>query len=229
LEDAGCVVLVSDPEVIAMAADKCQTQEVFSAAGIAVPVGWPAESAPSVGLPDRLVVKPRHGSASQDVHLIDSFQLATVLPGVAQAIVQERLFGPEITIDALLGLQGEMIHYVPRRRIRTLAGESIQGVTISDDGLRDWIIRVLGIVSSMGGRGPITIQTFLTDNGPVLTEVNPRFGGGFPLTHAAGGRYPEWLVAAVRGDSSPLVLGDYEVGLHMTRYYVEEFVTSPRW
>ena len=63
-----------------------------------------------------------------------------VLRLVREPIVQEVLTGPEITIDALLDLEGRPIHYVPRRRIRTLGGESIQGVTLEHDtAFETWI------------------------------------------------------------------------------------------
>ena len=82
---------------------------------------------------------------------------------VPDPIVQEVLTGPEITIDALLDLEGRPLHYVPRRRIRTLGGESIQGVTLDHDpALEPWIVRVLERSAEMGAAGPLTLQAFLT-------------------------------------------------------------------
>jgi carbamoyl-phosphate synthase large subunit len=113
--------------------------------------------------------------------------------------------------------------------MRTLAGESIQGVTLSDSPFRDWLMRVLEVITELGGIGPITIQAFLTDPEPTLSEVNARFGGGFPLANAAGGRYPEWIVAMCRGESLAPRLGAYQVGLYMTRANTETFVEEPLW
>ena len=127
------------------------------------------------------------------------------------------------TIDALIDFDGNPVHYVPRLRIRTLAGESIQGVTISDENLGDWILELLHAVSGMGGRGAVTLQAFLTPEGPVFSEINPRFGGGFPLAQEAGGRYPEWILQLLEGKAIPAKIGEYERGLHMTRYFSEEF------
>ena len=66
-------------------------------------------------------------------------------------------------------------------------------------------------------------------HGPVLIEVNPRFGGGFPLTHAAGGDYPAWLLDEMAGATSPQRFGAYREGLYMTRYMVEHFTDELRW
>jgi carbamoyl-phosphate synthase large subunit len=159
-----------------------------------------------------------------------------LLPLVPQPVIQECLKGPEITVDALISSGGKVVHYVPRRRIRTLAGESIQGVTIDDHDLRSWLIDVLNTrnlhlnaVSAGGGRGPVTLQAFITDTGPVLTEVNPRFGGGYPLSHAAGGRYTDWIVADLEGRPIQVELGSYVRGLHMSRFHVEHFAAGPLW
>ena len=123
-----------------------------------------------------------------------------VLRLVREPIVQEVLTGPEITIDALLDLDGRPIHYVPRRRIRTLGGESIQGVTLEHDtAFETWIEDVLDRCSEMGARGPLTLQAFMGTAGPVLSEINARFGGGFPLALEAGGAYPGWLLDMIDG------------------------------
>jgi carbamoyl-phosphate synthase large subunit len=181
-------------------------------------------------LPDRVFVKPRRGSASLDTYEVDRRDLASVLARVPDPIVQEVLTGPEITIDALLDFHGRPVHYVPRRRIRILGGESIQGVTLEHDtSLEAWIEGVLDQCSTMGAAGPLTLQVFLTPSGPVLSEINPRFGGGFPLALAAGASYPDWLLDMVAGIEVVPRLRAYETGLYMTRSYVEHYTRTLRW
>jgi carbamoyl-phosphate synthase large subunit len=110
-----------------------------------------------------------------------------------------------------------------------MAGESIQGVTIDDAELRPWLLSVLDALSAIGAIGPLTLQAFLTEDGPVLIEVNPRFGGGFPLTNAAGGTYPEWIVEMLAGGAFAPRFGEYRRGLYMTRYYAETYTSDPPW
>jgi carbamoyl-phosphate synthase large subunit len=215
--------------VVNICGDKWLTFEFLSKKGIATPQSWLPENLDVASLPDKLVVKPRDGSASLHVHKIFKEMVNTVLGIVPKPIIQEEVQGQEITIDALLDLNGDPVHYVPRRRLKTVGGESIEGVVISDDNIRDWLLYALRAIGEAGGKGPITLQAFLTDAGPVLTEINPRFGGGFPLTNAAGGCYPQWLVHSLAGMNPSLQIGDYKVGLYMTRYYVEHFIEVPVW
>lgn len=232
LADAGATALVSSAGFVDICGDKALTAEAFAARGVDVPRSWlPDELTDDVlaALPDDLVVKPRNGSSSKDVHLVGRDQVAQTVGVVAQPIVQERLTGPEVTVDALLDLEGRPLHYVPRTRIKTLGGESIQGVTLPPDELGLWVERVLVACSDLGARGPVTLQFFRTGSGPVLIEVNPRFGGGFPLTRAAGGDYPAWVLDELAGSAPTVRFGDYRAGLYMTRHMVEHFTDTLRW
>lgn len=226
----GCRVAVSADSFVAVMQDKHDSGLAFGAAGFRVPLSWLPPLGSTVALPSRVLVKPRQGSASQHVYAVARSELDSVLRLVPNPIIQELLSGPEITIDALLDFEGRPIHYVPRRRIRTLAGESVQGVTLDHDpALEDWIEDVLEHCSALGAVGPLTIQAFLTPVGPTLSEVNPRFGGGFPLALAAGGAYPAWLLDMTAGRAIPPRLRDYEPGLYMTRFHVEHFTRRLRW
>jgi carbamoyl-phosphate synthase large subunit len=227
---AGCLVAVSEPGFIAVTRDKRETGGAFGAAGIRVPTSWVPPLPPLAELPERVFVKPRGGSASQDAYLVARANLEAIIGLVPNPVVQEVLTGDEITIDALVDFAGRPIHYVPRRRIRTLGGESVEGVTLEHDStLETWIERVLDISSDLGARGPLTLQAFLTPDGPVLSEINARFGGGFPLALAAGGAYPAWLLDMVEGVPVTPRLREYEPGLYMTRHHVELFMRTPRW
>jgi carbamoyl-phosphate synthase large subunit len=228
-EAVGCRVAVSSERFVGIALDKFETTQAFRGSGISVPRSWLPVARPEE-LPDVVFVKPRQGSASIDTFTVARADLETVLRMVASPVIQEVLTGPEITIDALLDLDGRPIHYVPRRRIKTIGGESVQGVTLDHDpGLESWIEQVLDACSSFGAAGPLTLQAFLTPRGPVLSEVNPRFGGGFPLALAAGADYPAWLIDMVEGLEVAPRLRDYETGIYMSRHYVEQLTRHPFW
>ena len=222
-EAVGAVVLVSDRELIDATVDKRRTESVFGAAGIRMPRSFDVSDS---ALPDRVFVKPARGSASQGTHVVDRDRLTSFLEMVDEPMVQELVDATEITIDALLDLDGNPVHMVPRIRLKTVGGESVQGVTMPDEPIRDWLIRVLDVVSGLGGIGPITLQAFLTEGSPTLIEVNPRFGGGFPLALAAGADYPRWIVDALRGEKIPPRFGAYRKGLFMTRSLDEVFIDS---
>ena len=225
----GCTVLVSSPCLVRIANDKWLTFREFSARGFRVPRSWlPGEF--EVGeLPAQLFTKPRDGSASQHAYQASPETLEHVLALVPNPIIQEYVPGMEVTVDALLDMSGRPIHYVVRQRIRTVGGESVEGVTLPPETVHEYLVRLLGAIGTLGGIGPITVQLFLDAHGPVLSEINPRFGGGFPLAWAAGARYPEWILDMVEGKMLEPRLGQYKVGLYMTRYYAEIIRESPLW
>ncbi len=228
--ERGCIALISDPPFVALSGNKWVTYEFCQTAGIETHRSWlPSQGYKPEELPDKLFVKPCEGSASAHTYSTNRVGLEATLFRVPDPIIQEEADGHEVTIDALLDLNGDLIHYVPRRRIRHLAGESIIGVTYDNPELENWLERVLKICGDHGARGPITLQCFLSPRGPLLTEINPRFGGGFPLTDEAGGHYPEWCVAMAMGESVAPRIGEFRRGLYMTRYYSEIFFEEPLW
>lgn len=225
--DAGCEALVSDPTLLDVTLDKWPTMQHFSEVGVRTPASWRPDTSAAADWPDPVFVKPRRGSASRGARRVSHDELPHVLAAIGDPMLQEVVDAPEITVDALFDLDSTLVHYVPRLRIRTRAGESIQGRTLPDDeDLGPWLRGVLREVGRLGARGPITLQAFLTEPEPTLSEINARFGGGFLLAHAAGGRYPEWIVQMCRGETVAPRLGDYTADLCMTRAYTEWFVPA---
>ena len=98
-------------------------------------------------------------------------------------------------------------------------GESIKGVSLKD---RELIEHGARVAEAVGVKGPANVQCFREPDGsPPITDVNTRFGGGFPVPLAAGGRYPELALALARGERPEPLLGDFLEGVAMTRYFSE--------
>ena len=225
----GCMALVSSPDLVRITRDKWLMITQFSAMGFDVPKTWLPDTICLTELPQELFVKPRYGSASQHTYRVSRDRVFDILALVPNPIIQEYLRGPELTVDAFLDFSGRPIHYVVRRRIKTIGGESVEGVTLSPGMFHDYLVNVLLAIGKLGGIGPVTLQFFLEKRGLVLSEINPRFGGGFPLAWFAGARYPEWILNLLEGESLEPRLGDYKVGIYMTRYYMEIFQDKPLW
>jgi carbamoyl-phosphate synthase large subunit len=100
--------------------------------------------------------------------------------------------------------------------ILSKGGESIQGMTINDPELIEAARRV---AESLPLKGPATIQVFREDGEHRVTDVNPRFGGAFPLPLAAGGNYPALVLALAAGEHVEPMLGEFREGVVMTRFY----------
>ena len=229
LSQLGCVTLVSAASLITVLRDKYAMAQLFANNGISVPSSWVPGEIDGKVLPDSVIVKPRDGSASKHIYRVERQPLDAILPMVPNPMVQEIIEGQEITVDGLLDLDGRCVHYVPRLRVKVIGGESVESVTIDDKDLRDWLLAIFEILGRMGGIGPMTIQAFLTARGPVLSEINPRFGGGVPLAFASGGHYPEWILQMLEGKPVQSRVGQYTRDLCMTRHHVETFTEQPLW
>ena len=77
-----------------------------------------------------------------------------------------------------------------RRELR--GGEVSKGITVRRQDMTD---AARAIATALPGAvGALCFQAFATQDGPVVFEINARFGGGFPLAHQAGGRFTRWLM-----------------------------------
>jgi carbamoyl-phosphate synthase large subunit len=76
------------------------------------------------------------------------------------------------------------------------------------------------VSETMGIVGPANIQCFREPDGSLpVTDVNPRFGGGFPLPTAAGSGYPELALALANDEHPEPRLGEFQAGVVMTRFF----------
>ena len=108
--------------------------------------------------------------------------------------------------------------------IESKGGESIKGMTIQDPALIEFGRLV---AETLPIWGPANVQCFrVADGRHEITDVNPRFGGGFPLPLAAGSRYPELALALARGERPEPRVGDFRAGVVMTRFFSDLCLTS---
>jgi carbamoyl-phosphate synthase large subunit len=133
-------------------------------------------------------------------------------------MVQQLCGGEEFSIDVFSDLDGRCLGAVPRTMIESKGGESIKGRTI-----KDWTLIEFGafVAETLGVRGPANVQCFREGDRHLVTDVNPRFGGAFPLPTAAGSRYPELALALANGERPEPRLGDFREGVVMTRFFSE--------
>jgi carbamoyl-phosphate synthase large subunit len=217
---ARALVLLPDAEASARMSDKLEAHHFFVANGIASPRSWAPEHVPDdVRYP--VLVKAREGFGSRNIHRAsDPDELAFFLAytGVL-SFVQEVCLGEEFSIDVFADMDGRCLNAIPRTMLLSKGGESIKGVSIRDAELIEHGARVAEVV---GIKGPANVQCFREPDGSLpVTDVNTRFGGGFPIPLAAGGRYPELALALARGEHPEPRLGDFEEGVAMTRYFSE--------
>jgi carbamoyl-phosphate synthase large subunit len=166
-----------------------------------------------------VLVKAREGFGSRHIYRADSrdeleYHLART---PVDSMVQFMCRGEEFSIDVFCDLESRCLNAIPRTMIESKGGESIKGVTIAD---RELIAFGCSTAEALGIRGPANIQCFREPDGTHrVTDVNPRFGGAFPLPHAAGSRYPELSIALANGERPEPRVGDFRAGVVMTRFF----------
>lgn len=212
----GIQVIISDLDLIRLTADKVLSQKLFTQVGL----DYPALLDPD-DLTFPLIAKPRAGSAS--VGVVIAHGLGDLPPRylnnpsiMFQALVPRDSYD-EITVDCYYSRGGQLARLVPRLRIETRGGEISKGQTLRDTLARE-LRQQLALLP--GARGCITLQCFAnTERNRILAiEINPRFGGGYPLADAAGAGFPEALVSEYLLSSEPCWEDSWSSGLLMLRY-----------
>jgi carbamoyl-phosphate synthase large subunit len=217
-EQLGTLVLLPDAEIVERLGDKYLAHVLFEERGIASPPTWLPNGVPG-DAPFPLLVKARHGFGSRHIYRAeDRAQLGFFLGYTpVDSIVQLCLAGEEFSIDVFCDLDGRCLNAIPRTMIESKGGESIKGMTIRDEALIDL---ARDVAEKLWLVGPANIQCFReADGAHYVTDINPRFGGGFPLPLAAGGAYPELALALARGERPEPRLGDFRDGIVMTRFF----------
>jgi carbamoyl-phosphate synthase large subunit len=205
----GALVLLPDLEIVERAADKLAAHEFFVRAGIGSPLTWHRAGIPRPP-PLPLFLKLRYGSAARQVATVHGAQeLAVLLARMeGEAMVQELCTGEEFSLDVFCDLAGRCLNSIPRTMIESKGGESIKGATVGDGEL---IAFGRDVAEAFGVVGPATIQCFREADGRLLvTDINLRFGGAFPLPTAAGSRYPEYALAMACGEPVEPRVGQFE-------------------
>jgi carbamoyl-phosphate synthase large subunit len=217
-ELGGAVVLVPGIETIERCSDKYLAHTFFEEEGIGSPPTWlPTELPEHLRFP--VLVKARKGFGSRHIYRADNqTELDFFLRyTTAESMVQSLCHGEEFSIDVFCDLEGRCLAAVPRTMIESKGGESIKGMSVKDPDLIAFGARVSEALRIIG---PANVQCFREPDGELqVTDVNPRFGGGFPLPTAAGSRYPELALALANGEQPEPRLGDFQEGVVMTRFF----------
>ena len=214
---APALALVPEPEVCRTMGDKFEAHLFFERHGIPSPRSWlPGEVPGDVRFP--VLVKVREGFGSRHIYRAhDRAELDFFLGyTTVDSMVQQVCLGDEFSIDVFCDLEGRCLNAIPRTMIESKGGESIKGMTI-----KDWELIEHGrfVAETLRLRGPANIQCFRDDGELRVTDINPRFGGAFPLPRAAGSRYPELAIALANGEQPEPRLGEFVEGIVMTRFF----------
>lgn len=208
-------ILISDLTVIEICRDKIQTQHFFEQIGLGVPKLIEMQDVKAKNYQFPLFIKPLNGSSSINTFKIkNEAELEFFLEYVPQPMVQSFIMGTEYTIDAFVDFTHKPITIVPRERIATRSGEILKGKIVKD---RELIDLTKYIIKKLEPIGHITIQCMKTADGVKFIEINPRFGGGAPMSIHLGADSPANLYRLLRGETLEYN-EDYQDNVIASRY-----------
>lgn len=162
-------------------------------------------------------VKPARGSASIAIAKAKDEKTAQFLFEQREGMmVQEFLQGQEIGADVYIDMiSGEVVSIFTKKKIVMRAGETDKAVSFKDDKLFELIEK---FVNEAGYRGQIDIDIFDVDGEYYISEVNPRFGGGYPHAYESGCNHMSLIVNNIEGKINKKKIGEYDDGIYMMKY-----------
>lgn len=216
-------VLVSDMSVVKICRDKYNTQAFFEENGFNMPRLIDEEVIKNKDYKFPLFIKPLNGSSSINTFKVNNEkELEFFLEYVPEPIVQDFMEGEEYTIDVFVDFEHNPITIVPRQRLATRGGEVLKGLVKKD---REIIETIKNVIKVLKPIGHITLQCMKTNEGIKFIEINPRFGGGAPISIKAGANSPMNLYRLLLGEKLEYN-EEYEDGLLASRHDWAVFINS---
>ena len=162
-------------------------------------------------------VKPYKGSASISISKVYDRETIDLLFAHNEGLmIQEFLDGQEIGADVYIDMiSGEVVSIFTKKKILMRAGETDKAVSFKNPALFDLIKK---FVIEAGYRGQIDIDLFEVDGRYYISEVNPRFGGGYPHAYESGCDHMKMILENLRGNKNEPQIGNYEEGIWMMKY-----------
>ena len=162
-------------------------------------------------------VKPARGSASIAISKVyDKETVELLFAHDENLMIQEFLDGQEIGADVYIDMiSGEVVSIFTKKKIKMRAGETDKAVSFKDEKLFELIRK---FVSEAGYRGQIDIDIFDIDGEYYISEINPRFGGGYPHAYESGCNHMKLITDNLEGNSNKPEIGIYKSGIYMMKY-----------
>lgn len=162
-------------------------------------------------------VKPVCGSASIAISKVcDKETVDLLFAHNDNLMIQEFLDGQEIGADCYIDMiSGETVSIFTKKKLVMRAGETDKAVSFKDQKLFDLVEK---FIRECGFKGQIDIDIFDVNGEYYISEVNPRFGGGYPHAHECGCDHMELIKNNLKGKENQKNIGNYDDGIYMMKY-----------
>lgn len=174
------------------------------------------QEAGTMSLP--VFLKPTRGCGSVGIQKVEHIELLETLCKYAdeEYLVQNFAKGEEFGADIYVDLLSKKpVTIFVKKKLRMRAGETEKSVSYKDEKLFELILET---VSTLDLRGPVDMDIFQIDGRYYISEINPRFGGGYPHAYNCGVNFPKLIANNIAGIENANTIGDYEEGVCMLKY-----------
>ena len=209
-------VIISMTEKIALCRDKRFTADYFHSVGLKSPQSVDDWTRYDGGYP--AFIKPKDDSSSIFAYKVaNEKELESFAEQVPDYIIQSFISGTEYTIDIFCDFDGNPIYITPRIRLAVRAGEVLKTKIVQDQKIID---EMKQLVRDYKPCGQITVQMIRQEStgDDYYIEINPRFGGGAPLSIKAGADSAEALLRLLNGEKLAFVDNAAEDGAIYSRF-----------
>lgn len=214
--DIGTMVFISAPEKIAVCRDKRRTADYFHSIGLVSPAPVDDVEQYEGGFP--AFIKPFDGSSSIGANRADTMEeLRFFASQLSSYVIQPFASGTEYTVDIFCDQNGDPIYITPRIRQAVRAGEVLKTKIHHEESI---VKEMLCLIEDFRPCGGITVQLIRNEETGInqYIEINPRFGGGAPLTMKAGADAAEAMLRIIQGEQLAYVPGAADEGAVYSRF-----------
>jgi len=220
--DIGVIPIVSDLEAIELSFDKYKMFEFLVHNEIKTVNSYMYKEqfyrdveAGIINYP--VFVKPVKGSASININKVSSKKEIEILYSrFDNLMIQEYMDGTEYGVDAYIDvISGELVSVFIKKKIKMRAGETDKSVSVKDEKLLELVKK---FVKKAGFKGIIDIDIFKVNGEYYISEINPRFGGGYPHAYESGVNIPKMIINNINGNVNKATMGGYDEGIYMMKY-----------
>lgn len=162
-------------------------------------------------------VKPVTGSASINISKVNSQEEIELLFSLYDdLIIQEYMDGQEIGADVYIDpISKKVVSIFTKEKIKMRAGETDKSRSFKDEKLFNLITTT---VEEIGYEYMIDMDIFKINNEYYISEINPRFGGGYPHAYESGVNFPKLIINSINGIENKNEIGHYEENIYMMKY-----------
>ena len=220
--EIGVTPLISDYNAVELAFDKYKMYKYLSSNGYKTAKSYIDKDefykdldAGKINFP--VFVKPYKGSASININKVGSKEeIDTLFNIYDDLIIQEFLDGQEIGADVYIDpISKRVVAIFTKEKIKMRAGETDKARSFKDPRLFDLITE---LVEKIGYKYMIDMDIFKIGDEYYISEINPRFGGGYPHAYECGVNFPKLVVNSMNGIENKNGIGNYDEDVYMMKY-----------